>query len=566
MNIFRIIVVVLLLGAVTPLSGQMFPSKKLIELGWDIPNTAYLKANHESMQQTTPFDGVMLALEAKDAGGKTISSQEVMDGKPWNEAWFETAVADLAACKFTTFTDNFIRFNFSPGELQWGDADGWKVFCEKTALCAKIAKRTGLKGLAVDFEAYGKQVFQFDPKSGLTFDAVRGLVRERGRQWMQGIATEYPDMVLFTLFIADVNLQAGRDTDPPAVLEQNHYGLLPAFFNGMLDVAPPELRIVDGCETGYYLNGIDEFSRRSLAIQSIGGPAIRLVAPENRRRYVNQVQVGFGIYLDMYTNSKESPFYRGPKEGGTRLDRLEENFAAALQTTDEYVWIYGERYRWWKPTAPETQWERWENALPGVSRRIELTAAPMEVVARIFAVAKKTGTLQNVVKNAGFSESQPAPHPTGDPASENRIVSDWGVWQDKPLGTFTWDGFIAKGSAKASKVAWGCFMQSFPVKPSEYYFVSLDAKKQGVGRIALRIRWQDADGKWIYETEDRSFIFGTRPTLDGESAIEEGWTRASGVVKIPPEVATLQIQAVVRDQETETDAAWFKNAVLFRVE
>ena len=358
--------------------------KKFIQLGWDIPNNVYLKEHHAEMQRSTPFDGVMLALEATAPDGKHYSSRSIMDAQPWEPAWFTAAVKDLKACQWTTFTDNFLLCNFSPGQVDWHNDSDWTMFCNKTALCAKIAKETGLKGLAADFEPYDKVVFKYSSELGHSFDEMKQIARKRGKQWMEAITSEYPDMVLFTLFIADANIQfhfhlsARYEHNTDEKLQTLPYGLLPAFFNGMLDAVPPEIRIVDGCENGYYRNGIIEFARHALAVQSIGGPAIRLVAPENRQKFISQVQIGFGFYLDMYTNPEGSEFYRGPKEGGTRLDRLEENLIAAYETADEYVWVYGERRRWWKPENPNTPWEHWDEAMLGMSRTIRSVKNPSE--------------------------------------------------------------------------------------------------------------------------------------------------------------------------------------------
>lgn len=557
---------VLIVVFVPQLSAQIsladVPKKKFIELGWDIPNTAFLKEHHEEMQRTTPFDGVMLALEATRPDGKKVSSQSVMDPTPWEPVWFEAAVADLKTCRWTAFTDNFIRFNYTPGLVEWVDDAGWKVFCDKTSFCAKIAKTTGLKGLAIDFEPYGKAVFKYDRNSGMSFTETKELVRNRGRQWMQSLAVEFPDMVLFTLFILDFVPKPAEGDDLDVMLEPAHYGLLPSFFNGMLDVAPPMMKIVDGCESGYYHNGIDEFSRRALMIQSVGGPAMRLVEPENRQKYAAQVQVGFGFYLDMYVNPEGSKYYRGPVEGGTRLDRLAENLSAAKETCDEYIWIYGEKRCWWSPgqgAHPAATSEHWEAAIPGVARTILRIKNPVEAARKVFE-KQKVDDWGNLVRNGDFKESR------AGKTIDIRFPEHWQAWQHDPIGSFSWDGNMGEGSAKASKVKWGCFLQKHPVKPGEYYYVALDAEKQGVGWIGMRIRWQDSDQKWTKEEDDRSFTFGASSVVTDDRPLAEGWQRAGGVVKIPEGAGFLQIQAGIRDQETDGDAAWFDNAVLIRLE
>jgi hypothetical protein len=525
------------------------PSKKFIELGWDIPNTAYLKEHHEEMQQKTPFDGIMLALETLDSEGKKISSQHIMTTQKWEPAWFETVIADLKACKFTTFTDNFIRVNYTPGQIKWNDDAGWKIFCEKSALCAKIAKETGLKGLAIDFEPYGVAIFRYDPQSGQTFDEAQKIARQRGAQWMKAVVAEYPDMVLFTLFILDFVSKPEEYDDVNAILETHYYGLLPAYFNGMLDVVTPEMKIVDGCESGYYKNENEEYKHCAWELQAIGGPALRLIVPENRKKYINQVQIGFGFYLDMYTNPEGHQYYRGPKDGGTRLDRLRENLSAARKAADEYVWIYGEKQRWWKPVKADEKWEHWETALPCVTSTILRVKNPAESLQKTLAEIQQTNTYVNLIKNGDFSVSK---------SDKINLPAAWGTWQHEPTGTFSRDTNIGNGSAKVTKVKQGCFLQGQPVKPGEYYYISVYAKRQGTGQISVRVRWQNVEKKWVRESEDRIFSFKTVNNQD--------WQQASGIFCVPEGVAFIQCLCNVSNQETENDTVWFDNVLLIKLE
>lgn len=94
--------------------------------------------------------------------------------------------------------------------------------------------------------------------------------------------------------------------------------------------------------------------------------ALALVAPENRQKYLAQVQVSFGIYLDAYTNPSTSPYYIDPK-GETPTHRLTGNVQFALNAANEYVWMYGEKYRWWATPKKNVNPESWEEKLPGVS-------------------------------------------------------------------------------------------------------------------------------------------------------------------------------------------------------
>jgi len=185
--------------------------------------------------------------------------------------------------------------------------------------------------------------------------------------------------------------------------------------------------------------------------------------------------------------------------------------------------------------------------LPGMSQVIRFTKNPREAAKEKLESLQKENQVVNLLKNPDFTESK----------------SDWTFWQDKPLGTSAWDN----GSVKLSKVQWGCLLQKFsPVKPGEYYYVSIDGKQQGAGQVAMRIRWHDAEGKWTKESEDRIFSFEKESVrLDGRPLLE-GWLRAEGVVRIPESVASLQVQAGVRNQSNDGDDVWFDNAVLIRLQ
>ena len=113
--------------------------KHLVELGWDIPNTDFMRRNYESMEADAPFEGVIFKLEAKNAEDKTVSSEWAWDATPWKKDWFLQSVDDLKQCRFQRFKHNFIRFNASPGDLDWADDAGWSALANKLAVTAWVA-------------------------------------------------------------------------------------------------------------------------------------------------------------------------------------------------------------------------------------------------------------------------------------------------------------------------------------------------------------------------------------------------------------------------------------------
>jgi len=539
------------LGAFAPEVAP--PRIKFIELGWDIPSTALLRENWRAMEGDTPFDGVMFKVETRDDQGRKLSSEAIWDARPWQRAWLQEALADLQACRFARFTDNFVRFNATPGTVDWADDAGWAALADKAGHCAWLMKQSGGKGLAIDFEAYGANPFQHDPGKGRSFAATAALARKRGAQFTQAIAREFPSAVLLALWLNSINLKAGESDSPETILAASHYGLLPAFIDGMLDAAPPSMLLVDGCENGYYMDSAEEYLRAARAMRSWNGGAIRLVSLENRAKYRQQVQAGFGFYLDMFLNDATNRYYRGPLNG-SRLARLERNLAFARDAADEYVWIYGEQCRWWgKPmNLPKTvgQGRLWEEAMPGITSAIAFVRDAIAAAREEIARRQAAGTLTNLARNADFK--LPASPKAG------ALPAEFGAWQDEkaPTGKFAWDGGVGGGAARATRVKWGCFIQSVPANPGETYAVLANGLSRGQSQPSVVVRWQTAESRWTREPDDRTFAF---TPATGE------WRQAFGVVTVPPGAGKLVVLLHVTSQAADADICWFDNLAVYRL-
>lgn len=518
------------LSAATNADRLQNPRKKLIQLGWDIPTTDYMRRHWEQMDATEPFDGLIYELAAKTADGSQVSSQRLFDGKTWNRADFDAALADLQACKFKRLRHNFIRINFYPGGFDWADDAGWESASKNAAICAEIARKTD-GGLSLDFESYGAEIFKFDPQSGRTFAETKALARKRGAQFGGAIVAEYPNVVLLCLWLNSINFFAaeGGSASLDGTLSGTGYGLLPAFIDGLLDAAAPETTLVDGCENGYYLNGAEEYQQTALGMILATGPAARLVSPENRVKYRTQVQAGFGFYLDMYSNPPTSTYYRGPEPGETRFERLATNLRAAWNAADEYVWVYGEQKRW-RPLdsstsqswAPATEPTSWENALPGLTSLLRELSDPTASLREARARFAADANAKNLMLNGDFSE-----------VSENGKIAAWDSWRhEKSGGEFR----AIDGTAGAFGVSDGCYLQSVDVVPGERLFLAATTTAKGDVAATLRARWQTADSKWTAVAQDVILAPApdARPDADGRVEI-------LGRVTVPQSAAKLTL-------------------------
>lgn len=139
--------------------------------------------------------------------------------------------------------------------------------------------------------------------------------------------------------------------------------MLVPFVDGWLDAAPATVKFVDGQESAYRWDGESAFQAGALRVKN---DCQGFVAPVNRAKYRAQVQASFGFYLDAYVNPPGSSYYLG-REGEPRVNRLEANLEAAVRAADEYVWIYGEKHRWWPvPPGGRQPATNWTEALPGI--------------------------------------------------------------------------------------------------------------------------------------------------------------------------------------------------------
>ncbi len=519
------------------------PKKKMIELGWDIPTTGYLREHYREMESNAPFDGVIYDLVAKAQDGEPCSSQSLFSPKRWNRDDFISCVNDLESCDFKRYRDNFIRINFHPAGFDWSDDAAWDAVCEKGAICAFVARETH-GGLCFDFESYGAALFRWNPDSGRSFDETRTLARKRGAQFCRAIVDEFPSVTILCLWMNSINYGAGRTARPEEILRGASYGLLPSFIDGLLDASAPETRFVEGCEHGYYMNGASEYMRSSLDAISTTGPGAALVSPENRAKYRAQTTSGFGFYLDMYSNPEGSTYYRGPEPGETRFDRLRANLTAAYDAAEEYVWVYGEQKRWWAPENGK-EWTSWEEALPGVTDLVMELVDPQGALTAIKERLESNAT-PNLVVNGDFKTK------SGANAFEN-----WGTWRhEESRGSFLEvDGVAAiKGDSNA------CYIQAIPVEPGKKYFVAGKIGTMGDVSGSLTARWQNAEQRWTAESRDVRI----RATDDGELD-ESGRREAFGVVAVPEEARFLVL--LLSASAADADAvATFDDVRVYKVE
>jgi hypothetical protein len=148
---------------------------------------------------------------------------------------------------------------------------------------------------------------------------------------MGAIAARLPNAVLLSLYGYTLPLSELR---PGTTLAEARYGLLPAFYDGLLEAMPPTAALNDGHEQAYGFKAEAQFAA---AYQRIHWDAIRLSAAP--ALYQSRVKAGFGLWLD---NRGQRDLWR-PAEWRDAIN-------LALAKSDGYVWIYSPAPRFFPPT------------------------------------------------------------------------------------------------------------------------------------------------------------------------------------------------------------------------
>lgn len=356
-----------------PAKTNPFSGKKLIEYGWDVPSTRFVREHVREMEKV-PFDGVVIKVLPKPDSSEGTES---LGWKAWSKTrltpeQYEHAIADLKVTKFTRFTDNFIQLISAPGDVDWFDKD-WDSIAYNAACLARVAKLGGCKGIMLDPEDYGNCLWGYANisaklKDGRTFDEYAAKIRQRGAEFMRAINKEYHDVTILSL-VGPALSCLHKD------IKEDRYGLLYAFFEGMCEVATPGTTIIDGFEQSYGYRDLKDFRYGRLIMRDY---AKILFATKNRGEFTEHMRAGFGIWADYgiagwHTDCFAMNYFTP--------DGLRESLSNALRASDEYVWVYSEKMKWWNFNVPVEYREALALAKtgpgPGDPRRPKIVRLPV---------------------------------------------------------------------------------------------------------------------------------------------------------------------------------------------
>lgn len=526
----------ILLLLLTTMTSSVY-AQKIIEIGWDSLTPEILQKNLQEIEKR-PFDGVAIHVTGKNEKG-TLTLTWLHGTTAKKHEWFQDTITLLKNLKFQRLTDNFIIVGANPGNIDWFDDPGWEIIIANWKLAAAIAKEVGFKGIMFDPEAYCPPYNQFkyicqSGREQHNFQQYQSKARERGRQVMEAIITEYPDITLFSLFMYTYNFLLQPGTEAWSF----DHSLQPAFFDGMLDAASPSVTFVDGNERVYAASQDQDYLQGRLEVKK---HALAYVTPENRQKYQAQVQYAPAFFLDSYGCTKA---HRAKNMYGlSPMEKFYQDLVSAARYSDGYIWIYGERYRWWPTTSKNVMKQSWSEIYPDCDTAMFMVRNPQAYVEKWFQ-QKKYRKCRNQLANAQFKEVN----------TKGNLPKDWEVnvkpsWQSKEVVS------LQNGRIKLSQAwCWAGLSQICHVVYGKRYAIRVKTYKTGMGHATVRISYLDANDIPLHSNWDNVFS----PDADG---------RIIGMVSVPENAKKMVVTLGAEGQRTsnKNDQIWFETPELYQM-
>jgi hypothetical protein len=319
--------------------------KKLIEFGWDEPDTAFMRKHIAAMEQT-PFDGTVFHTKFTDEQGKPQRfSNHVWGKRTFTDAELRPALDDLKATPFKRFTHNFHRFNVLPGNVDW--FDDFSAIVSNARLFARITKEAKVRGILFDIEPYDSPLWHYAKQRDAamkSWEQYAAQARLRGREVMNAFQEGYPDVPVLLTFGYSWPLAHMMRKEGATTLQGSEVGLLAPFLDGMFDAVRGNAKIIDGFELSYGYREDQRFDDARRRIRGEDGEVLKIVG--NREKYRSHGSLAFGIWMDYDSGNKGWDPADASKNHFTP-QQFEQSVRKALATTDAYVWIYTERAKWW---------------------------------------------------------------------------------------------------------------------------------------------------------------------------------------------------------------------------
>ncbi|HEY3227430.1 MAG TPA: hypothetical protein VGK61_10610 [Planctomycetota bacterium] len=328
------------------------PEKALIYAGWygnTIPTPSYIASNQDFLE-SQPFNGMVVYL--RNPSMSINATTGVMTNSALSYASISSVLDPIRNLAFTHLLENFA---YVVGNSPPDFFDDWSVPIQNFANLAHALKDAGIKGIFFDNEEY------FSPWAayplGVSYPLTpladyQSQARLRGKQVMEAMVAQFPDIVVLTLHGPYISEPAAPwQLGFPSVVDYN--ALMGPFFAGFQEGKGSQATNVDGGEL-YWLRSASEFQdsynwrRYDMASSAVN---CAFLPPALRATWSDSISIGFGVYDQPSGGRTVSP------------SSLTTTLANALQQSDRYVWFYTETMTFLAPESAGGATQTWIDAV-----------------------------------------------------------------------------------------------------------------------------------------------------------------------------------------------------------
>jgi hypothetical protein len=216
-------------------------------------------------------------------------------------------------------------------------------------MLAKVLKEKGIEGIFFDNEEYRRPLFNYpedcsDPSKSL--QEYQDQARLRGRQIMQAIGGEYPQIVFVVLHGPYSSCSSTPENVRGGATKWQLEELRGPFSVGLIEGLANRSRFVDGGEIYGYRTADDFQVSYDFRKYGIASPETNCSFISNYLRSVwpLKVSIAFGVYNHPFAGQAMTPAI------------LRSTLKRALQRCDDYVWLYFEKQNWYAPGEIPQEW------------------------------------------------------------------------------------------------------------------------------------------------------------------------------------------------------------------
>ena len=351
-----------------PAIRQDHPPRYLIYGGWHgevLPTPPFILQNRAFLE-SQPFDGLVVYMRTSVTSVNVTT--RIMNNTPVDYSDIATTLDPLRNLGPTSLAHNFA---FVIGNSPPDFFDNWAVPLENFRNLARALKEAGLRGIFFDNEQY------FSPwaayPAGVAYAATKSLADYqaqaivRGRQVMQAMVAEYPEIVVVTMHGPYLSM-AAAPIELGFYPTNEHFALLGPFFAGFQEGAGPLSENVDGGEL-YTLRTAEEFQKNyewrktTIASEEID---CEFISPILRKRWADRSSLAYGIF--------DRPIFGRPMDPPT----LTQTLTHALARSDRWVWLYAEVNEFLLPESEGGASHAWVEAVRHARTLVLPAPAPPE--------------------------------------------------------------------------------------------------------------------------------------------------------------------------------------------